>query len=303
MYPSNTKIRIGIIRGGKGDNFEFSLKEGGDLISFINNNLSNKYQAVDIFIDRENIPHINGLPVNLNDVFHKSDVIWNTYTNFSHILDSFSIKHISNSAFSNVMSNNRSMLEEHMKSVGVKMPRHFVILAYQYDFDGDINKFAFKKAKEVFEKFGSPWIVHTFGKDMNTAIHIAKTFGQLVYAISEIAQSGKSILVEELITGKVASVHTIPKFRNEEIYAMNSGNLSLDEKQKLLNVAKDLHTDIDAKHYLKSSFVIHPRGHIYLVNVELKPDFKEYSDLHQSCKDRGVKISSIFEHIVDKALK
>jgi len=38
MYPNNTKIRIGIIRGGGGDNFESSFREGGDLISFVNNN-------------------------------------------------------------------------------------------------------------------------------------------------------------------------------------------------------------------------------------------------------------------------
>ena len=302
MDLNNTKIKIGIIRGGEGDNYENSLREGSDLISFINSNLSDKYKIIDIFLDKENIPHINGLPISLDKITHKTDVVWNTHNNFSHILDNFSIKHISSSTFSNVMSHNRSILEEHMKSVGVKMPRHFVIPAYQQDFDGDINKFAFKKAKEVFEKFGTPWLVHAFGKDMNTGIHIAKTFEQLVYAISDIAQSGKSILVEELIIGKVASVHTVPNFR-EAMYSFLKGNLTLLEKERLINYAKDLHTHINANHYLKSSFVINKRGAVYLVNVELKPNFKEYSDLHQSCEDRGVKTSSIFEHIIDQALK
>lgn len=302
MYPNNSKIKIGIIRGGM-DNYENSITEGADIISHINKNFSDKYQTLDIFCNREGIIHINGLPVNLDRLAHIVDIVWNTNPSMVNQLDNFSIKHISLTPFSNAVSSNRSMLEEHMKRVGVKMPRHLVIPAYQIDFDGDINKFAFRKAKEVFEKFGSPWIVHTFGMDSNTGIHIAKTFEQLVNAILDIVQSGKSILVEEFITGRVVSLHTVPKFRNQELYVIHNNNLNTVEKENLINIAKNLHTNINANYYLKSSFVINKRGAVYLVNIDLKPNFKEYFNLDMSCQDRGINTVHILEHIIEQALK
>lgn len=302
MYPNISKIKIGIIRGGA-DNYEDSLVAGSDIISYINKNFPEKYEAIDVFLDKENIAHVHGLPVGLGGVMHQADVVWNTSPTIISKLDDFSIKHISISPFSNAVGNNRSMLEEHMKNVGVKMPRHLVIPAYQQDFDGDINNFAFGKAKEVFEKFGTPWIVHSFGKDINTGIHVAKTFEQLVNAIFDIAQSGKSILVEEFIAGRIVSLHTVPKFRNQDIYVIHNNTLNTVEKERLENIAKDLHAHIDARHYLKSSFVINKRGAVYLVNIDLKPNLKEYSDLDMSCQSRGINTMHILEHILDQALK
>ena len=46
-----------------------------------------------------------------------------------------------------------------MKSVGVQMPRSMVLPVYQKDFDGPRERYAIKKAKEVHEKFGAPWMV------------------------------------------------------------------------------------------------------------------------------------------------
>lgn len=302
MQQSNPRIKIGIIRGGV-ENYKDSLLEGKEILSFLNENLYNKYETIDIFLDKENTAHVHGLPVRLDSLLHKANIVWNTNPYLVNDLENLSIKNISISPFSNIFSNHRSMLEENAKNIDLQMPRHFVIPAYQYDFDGDMDKFAFRKAKEVFEKFGSPWIVHSFGKDSNTGIHIAKTFEQLVDSILDIARSNKSILVEEFITGKVVSLHSVPRFRNQDLYIMHSSNLNMGEKEKLLSAVKNLHSHINAAHYLKSSFVINKRGNIYLINIDLKPNLKEYSDLWNTCENRGLKVSQVLEHIIDQALK
>ena len=185
------------------------------------------------------------------------------------------------------------------------MPRSIIIPAYQKDFDGPRERYAIKKAKEVFEKFSSPWIVKSFTEDSNMAVHLAKTFPELVNAIEDGAKHEKSILVEEFTAGKVASMHTIPMYRGEDIYTFplgNSfGNFSVGEKEILAHVAKDLHKHIGAKHYLKSDFVLNSHGRVYLLQIESIPDLKSDSHFSQVCESVGAKMHHVVEHILEQA--
>ena len=303
----NNKIkRVGILRGGAGKHYATSLQKGGEIISHIFEKLSHKYKPVDIFIDKNHIWHCGGVPINPGDLMNKIDIAWNVaHPSLSSILDSLSIPHISTPAFSSTLENSRDLLQEHIKEIGLQMPRSIVLPVYQKDFDDPRERYAIKKAKEVFEKFSSPWIVKSFTKDSNMAIHLAKTFPELVNAIEDGAKHEKSILVEEFIAGKVASVHTIPMYRGEDIYTFplgNSfGNFSAGEKEILAHVAKDLHKHIGAKHYLKSDFVLNSHGRVYLLQIESIPDLKPNSHFSQVCESVGAKMHHGVEHILEQA--
>jgi D-alanine-D-alanine ligase-like ATP-grasp enzyme len=308
MQDNQTKKikRVGILRGGAGKHYASSLKKGGDIISSITDNLGNKYQVFDILVDKDHIWHFKGMPVTPSDLGNKVDVIWNTsHPSFSNILDSLYIPNIGSSSFSFALENSKEMLREHMKNINIEMPRSIILPVYQPDFDGPRDRYAIKKAKEVFEKFSSPWIVKSFTEDSNMAIHLAKTFPELVNAIEDGAKHEKSILVEEFIAGKVASVHTMPKYRGEDIYTFplgNSfGNFSAGEKEILSHVAKDLHKHIGAKHYLKSDFVLNSRGRVYLLQIESIPDLKQDSHFSQVCESVGAKVHHVVEHILEQA--
>ena len=298
--------RVGILRGGAGNDYESSLRKGGEIILYIHENLSDKWKAVDILIDKNGIWHINGVPISPADLFHKVDVVWNlSHPSFSNILHSLSISNVSDGTFLGALQNSREMLREHMKQIGVQMPRSIVLPVYQKDFDGLRERYAIKKAKEVHEKFSSPWVVKSFTNDSNMAIHLAKTFPELVDAIEDGVKHEKSILVEEFIAGKVASVHSVPEFRGENIYTFplgnTFGNFSTNEKDKLSNLAKDLHNHLGAKHYLKSDFVLSPRGKVYLLEISSNPDLQFDSHFAQVCESVGVKIHQVVEHIIEQA--
>ena len=298
--------RVGILRGGAGNDYESSLRKGGEIILYIHENLSDKWKAVDILIDKNGIWHINGVPISPADLFHKVDVVWNlSHPSFSNILHSLSISNVSDGTFLGALQNSREMLREHMKQIGVQMPRSIILPVYQKDFDGLRERYAIKKAKEVHKKFSSPWVVKSFTNDSNMAIHLAKTFPELVDAIEDGVKHEKSILVEEFIAGKVASVHSVPEFRGENIYTFpfgnTFGNFSTNEKEKLSNLAKDLHNHLGAKHYLKSDFVLSPRGKVYLLEISSNPDLQFDSHFAQVCESVGVKIHQVVEHIIEQA--
>jgi D-alanine-D-alanine ligase-like ATP-grasp enzyme len=310
---TKAKKRIGVLRGGSGKHYATSLKKGGEIIDLIFRKLEDKYRPIDILIDKDHVWHYNGLPVAPSDLVNKIDIAWNTtYPSLSNILDSLSIPNIKIGSFFHTLENNTDMLREHIKGLDLDMPRSILLPVYQDDFDGPREKYSFKKAKEIFEKFSSPWIVKSFTEDSNMGIHLAKTFPELVSAIEDGVKHKKSVLVEEFIAGKVASVHSVPGFRigdlpaqAGEIYTFPLGNafgaFSFGEKEKLFNLAKSLHKHIGAKHYLKSDFVLTPKGKIYLLQIDGTPDLKKDSHFSQVCESVGTNAHDVVEHILERA--
>lgn len=309
MADKKDKIvkHVGILRGGEGEHYASSLRKGGEIILHIMENLSDKWRPYDILVDKEGAWHLNGMPIVPLKLLYKVDVVWNlSQESFSNILESFSIPNIGIPPFSPIFNKSKEMLRKHIKSLGVTMPRSIVFPLYQEDFDGPLDKYAVKKAKEVHAKFSAPWIVKSFTESSNMGIHLAKTFPELVRAIEDGVKNKKSILVEEFIAGKIASVHSVPHFRGEDIYTFPLGNsfgiFSTEEKDKLIAVAKDLYKHMGVKHYLKSDFILSPRGKVYLLNFELIPDLKPDSHFSQVCESVGAKPHHVIDHMLERAL-
>jgi len=295
--------RVGILRGGDTDYYENSLQKGGEIISYLLGNLSEQYKPIDIFIDKEGVWHFSGVPIMPADLIHKVDVVWNVaHPSFSKILDDLSIPNIGVNPFSSVFENNRSMLEEHAKSIEIKMPRHLILPVYQKDFDGPRERYSIKKAKEVHEKFQAPWIIKSLTPDLNIGVHVAETFPELVNAIEDLVKHEKSILVEELITGKNVFMHTVSGFRGQNIYSFPVENFSKSEKEKLTTLAENLHQHLSVSNYLKSNFVLSPQKGIYLTSVEFHPDLKEDSHFNKMCESVGAKAHHIVDHLIESSL-
>jgi len=313
------KIKVGIIRGGTGGNYASSLKKGGNIISHINENLSDKYKTVDIFIDKNGNWHANGLPIIPADLVRKVDIVWDTSEHPSAFiaLNNFSIPNLGRGHFLKVLENNNDMLRKHMKEIGVQMPRSMVLPLYQKDFDGLRERYVIKKAKEIFEKFSSPWVVKSFTPDSNMGIHLVKTFPELVDAIEDGVKHEKSILVEEFIDGKVASIHSVSSFRGQDIYIFPLKDISIEEKvptpkgvgiltesvgKKINDIIKNLHKHLAVEYYLKSNFIFHPRRGFFLTDIDFLPDLRDGSHFEESCEFVGAKMHHVVEHILEKAL-
>src|SRR3990167_1415738 len=315
-----TKKRVGILRGGTGEHYHSSLQKGGDIISHVMEKLSHKYAPVDILIDKDHVWHCSGKPVTPSDLVHKVDVVWNlSHPSFSNILSSLSIPNIGASPFLGTLQTSRDMLKGFVKNIGLDMPRHIVLPVYQKDFDGAREKYAIKKAKQIFEKFGSPWIVKSFMSDSNMGpvrgregsqrpsasngmgIHLAKTFPELVNAIEDGVRHNKSILIEEFILGKTVSTHSLREWRGEDIYVFPPEDFSKKEKENLSSLARELHSHIGAEYYLKVDFILHPRGRAYVVGFSFLPDVKKNSHFSRACQSVGAKAHHVMEHILEKA--
>jgi len=294
--------RVGVIRGGKGGEYYSSVKEGGQIILHILENLSDRFKPIDVFIDRSGLWHISGLPVEMSDIHKRVDMIWNTsHGALSSVARSHSIPHITLPAFGSTLRKSKDLLREHIEEIDYDMPRSILLPAYQSDFDGTIDIYVARKAKGIHNKFAAPWIVKSFTEDKNMAIHLAKTFPELVRALEDGIMHGNSILVEEFISGKPSAVHSLSGFRGDDVYVFPPSLFTQEEKNKLITMAKDLHSHLGAEHYLKTDFVIHPKGMIYIIDVSFSPDFQDNSHFAEAYTSVGAKAHHIIEHILNRA--
>jgi len=221
-------IKVGVIRGGISGEHDVSLASGSQVLFHLRSPAMNdKYKAVDIFIDRDGLWHINGIPTTLNKIIHKVDVLFNAlhgdYGEDGKIqqeLEAWNIPYTGSRPLASAISYNKFLTKLEFSKLGIKTPKHLLFPAYQDDFDGPRAKYGERKAREVWEKLPPPWIVKPLIGGSSMGIHVCYTFKDLIVAFDDSIDQKVSVLVEEFIKGKEATVGVVNHFRNRDVYVL-----------------------------------------------------------------------------------
>lgn len=295
--------RVGIIRGGTGDFYQVSIKEGAELISRILERLSEHFRPVDIFIDREGKWHAGGIPLLPEKLSEKADMFWDTTRTDAYLsLGGLPIANVSG-GLSSFPEKSRKMLREHMHKLGAGMPRHLAFPAYFPDIDGTLDHFADEKAKEVLGKFSPPWRVRPFPYAGNSEMILARTFPELVQAIKKTARKETGILAEEFISGKSGTFFSVRGFRGKDIYVFPPlGSFTAAEKESLFSFSENLHRYAGGSDYISADVTLTPKKKIYLTDLEFSPNLLEESPFALSCRSVGAEPHHVIEHILYKAV-
>lgn len=329
-------IKVGVIRGGVSGEYKVSLASGAEVLSHLRSDkMSDKYTPVDIFIDRDGIWHINGIPTTMDKVIHKVDVIINALHGdygedgkIQQLLEQWKIPYTGSGPFASAIGYNKFLTKQEFAKLGINTPKHILFPAYQKDFDEPKSRYAEKKAREVWERLPPPWIVKPLTGGSSMGVHVCKTFQSLVNAFEEGINEKVSILVEEFIKGKEATVGVINDFRGKKVYTLPPieiripkastffdnevkyngksqeicpGNFTSQEKEELERLASLIHTGLDLSHYSRSDFIIHPKKGIYALEVNTLPGLTGESLMPKALSAVGSNLPEFIEHIIKLA--
>jgi len=329
-------IKVGVIRGGISGEHEVSLASGAQVLSHLRSDkMKDKYSAIDIFIDRDGIWHINGIPTSMDKIIHKVDVIINALHGdygedgkVQQLLEQWGIPYTGSGPFASAIGYNKFLTKQEFSKLGINTPKHILFPAYQEDFDEPKSRYAEKKAREVWERLPPPWIVKPLTGGSSMGVHVCKTFQSLVDAFEEGVNEKVSVLVEEFIKGKEATVGIINDFRGKSIYALPPieirvpktstffdkdvkyngksqeicpGNFTNEEKKELERLASLIHTGLDLSHYSRSDFIIHPKRGIYALEVNTLPGLTDQSLMPKALSAVGSNMPEFIEHIIKLA--
>ena len=316
-----TFLRVGVVRGGKGAEYDVSLKTGGTMLKHMPEGML----AEDIFLGRDSTFYFRGVPSTLAEIARKVDVVVNALHGeygedgkFQRELERFGIPYTGSNVYASALAMNKLLAKEHFRNVGLKVPYGIALEATDEPLE-DV-------ALRLFRTFPQPSIVKPVSSGSSIGVRVAHTYPELLTALHEAFQISPQVIVEEYIRGKEATVGVVTGFRGEKGYVLPPievknnkkgvfdydtkysadryiapGTFSREEKEALMQHAYMAHSALDLGQYSRSDFIVSPRG-LYILETNSLPGFTEHCPMPKGLEAVGAKMGHFLDHIIKGAL-
>lgn len=312
---------VAVLRGGVGDEHEVSLKTGATVLQ----NLSEKDRAVDVFIGRDGMWHVRGVPKTPEQALAAVDVVFNALHGqygedgeVQRMLDRIGIPYTGSGALSSALAMNKALAKETLERHGVRTANS-VRLSVTPDLEDGIVR--------VFRSFPQPCVVKPLGSGSSVGVSLAKSFDEFKDGVKKAFSHSKEVLVEQFIKGKEATVGIVNRFRDQEYYKLPPveiipkpdcvffdydakysgeseercpGNFSASEAQELQRLAHLAHEGLGLRHYSRSDFIVAPDS-IYFLETNTLPDLTDQSLMLKSLAAVGVGAPEFLDHMLNLA--
>ncbi len=304
-------IRVGVVRGGTGNHYAESLASGAYVLAHLP---KEKYQTVDIFIDRDGVWHINGIPAGHDALKTKVDIVWNALHGFygedgklAQLLETMGIPYTGTGMLSSAILSHNKLAKERFVELGFKTPRALYVEDWG---SGDAYQIALQVTKAVFNKYAPPWKVVPISRAYGEEGVVCKTQDELTAYLKTMCELRIPVMVEEVVLGKDVSVVVMPGFRNNKDYTLLPANirtphvrLTKKESEELQSIAKMLHHNLHLGPYSHVRACMNAKGHVYICGIDTVPDTSESSLLHHSLQEVGALFPEFARHLIDSALR
>lgn len=318
---NDREIKIGLLRGGPGNERGLSLNTG---ISFIKN-IPEEYVVKDVIVSKDLSWNIRGVKTNPEKILRDVDLIINSIHGdygedgtLQRFLNNSSMSYTGSLAVPSLMSFNKYFAKKIFENAGLKTPRYIII---KNDLEHE------KIALKIFREFGMPVIIKPISGGSSNDIFVAKDFETLLFSLNTILNKYESILVEEFIVGKQITSGVIDNFRDEETYELMPLEIILDRGEDFfdyskkdsvgyscptslpINIKKDVqriankaHNVLNLRHYSRSDFIVSPKRGIYLLETNALPDLSENAPFVRELNEVGIDLPNFINHLINIAL-
>lgn len=329
MNP-NSKIRVGVIRGGITPEYYMSLGAGSYILNHIP---KDKYQPVDILITQDGTWHKQGIAIEPEQLKEHVDVIFNALYGENgktqDFLDGLNIPYVGSDAFSSEMTTHQKKKKDRLKDIGLKTPNYFILQGLEKLINEDEQiEHIRRKAMEIFKKIPPPWVVKPVLGSASTFTYVVTTFSELIYLLNDLADRFDEIIVEEFIEGTEVVSGIMQGLRGEEDYvippfeikkpgkildydtrfnrkhAISMLNKKLDEhKDAIKDIVTTLHKEFNLNGYSTSNLIISPTKGIYVIEVDSQPILGEGEILPTMMSEVGCPDHVWIDHLIQRSLK
>jgi D-alanine-D-alanine ligase len=316
-------IRIAVARGGISSEHDVSLKTGESILRALGNHAD--YKVFDLVQTKEGQWILRGLPIDLKELIHHVDLVWNSFHGeygedgkFAQDLELLGIPYVGSEPIPSAVSMNKHSTKCALQNHGFLLSPHLPVSS-----GGDTMEMVSK----IHSHCSPPWIVKPTTGGSSVGTRVAKTIIELQNFIEEHNQNNEDVIVEQFVYGKEASVFVAEGYRGEDLYAFPPieivvpdnrffdlemkysgqaseivpGRFSEEEKNMLKTLAIQAHRLLGLRHFSRSDFIVTKRG-IYYLETNTIPGMTEESLAPKAIKSVGGTLKDFVKHIVDLAL-
>ncbi|MEK7606246.1 MAG: hypothetical protein AAB458_01455 [Patescibacteria group bacterium] len=300
------KIRVGVLRGGRGSNYERSLADGLAVLR----HMPGDFEAVDIFVDRDGVWHVSGVALPPENVAQRVDIVYSALGEEAFetggdaaILEHLVVPFVGSGRFSHALARDRVRAGEVFSRAFLKTPPRTLFNANEHTEDDIFN---------IFRTTPQPSIVRTRTRLSSHTSLPATSYGALVEALSQTGDVEPDIVIEAHIEGDDVMCIVLENFRGEELYTlpvveatsdgyMYPPRFSREELDEVARIAREAHKALGARHFSQTHARISPRG-VYVIETTLTPDHRDDGALHKGGDAVGLSRMHFLKHMVEQAL-
>lgn len=314
--------RIGVLRGGPGDEYHLSLASGARIMEALR---SEGYDVVDLFIDREGVLHLKGLPITPDQIPLHTDMVWNALHGSSgedgtvqQILDGVGIPYVGSGVQASAVASNKLSAKDRARELGIKTPESILVMPEGTESVSEITQ-------NIYRRMAPPWVVKPLSGGASINTYFAFTPLDLAQFVEESISHGQPFIVEQYIDGREASVSVIDGFRGQDHYvlpvvelkstrrgvlthdarqtdehAVVGGGFRSDERETLSKLARDLHAHIGAKDFSQSEFIVDRQGKIWYLETDTSPHMGDHTAFVKALQHVGSSLGEFVKSIIGK---
>lgn len=314
--------KIGILRGGPGDEYYLSLESGARIMKALQ---KEGYDVLDMLVDKDGILHIKGIPATLEQVSSEVDMVWNTlqgqvgeYGMIQELLEELGIPYSGSGVEASKLTANKLLAKDRARELGLKTPEAVLVMP-----DGTESVSAI--SQNIYKRMAPPWVLKPLigGSSINT--YFAFTPLELSQFVDECVSSGQNFIVEQYIYGREAAVGVIDGFRGQDKYvlpvveikspsrgvlthdarkadghAVVTGGFRSDEREQLSMLARDLHSHMGANDYSMSEFIVDKYGKIWYIETDTIPHLGDHNPFVKALKHVGSSVGEFVKSIIGR---
>lgn len=315
---------VGVLRGGPSREHEVSLKTGAAMIASLPDE---RFVARDIYIDKQGQWHDRGRVMAPERILRQLDAVliglhgeYGEDGEVQKLLERFGVPYAGSNPFGSYLAAHKVMAKMHAKEAGLLTPE------FRHVERAEDSEAA---ARDVIRAFHQPVIVKPIGWGSSIGVSVIGGYAPVLAAINDLfAQGVPSVLVEEYIRGKEATVGVVENLRGESLYVLPAieiippegshfsydakysgatrevcpGNFSRVASEELQRAARVMHRALGLSHYSRSDFIVTPKG-VYYLETNALPGLTPESLMPKSLAAVGVPFSDFLSHMVGLALE
>lgn len=313
------KYNIAVLRGGPSSEYDVSLRTGKAVIEA----LKVKHRVTDVTIDTSGVWHVNGVAVDPVKALQNIDVVFNAMHGeygedgkVQQFLEKMQIPYTGSGSLASALAMHKGRTKEVYRREGLRTPQAFV--ATKVD---DVAT----QARDIFHALTLPVILKPINKGSSVGISVAHSYETLVQSLIALYEHVDTILVEEYIQGKEATVGVIEKFRDQAHYPlipveiqlpkeklffdheckytdgtqkMCPGSFTKEESRLLQEAAVKAHKALGLRHYSRTDFIVHPRRGVYVIETNALPGLTPTSLLPHALEAIGSSYEEFLDHVI-----
>lgn len=314
--------RIGVLRGGPGNEYHLSLGSGARIMDALR---KEGYEPVDLFIDKEGVLHVKGLPITPDQLPLHTDLVWNALHGgagedgtIQKILEQAGVPYVGSGVLASAIAANKELAKERARELGIKTPISILVMPEGQESITEITQ-------SIYRRISPPWVLKPLSGGASIHTYFAFTPLELSHFVEESITHAQPFIVEQYIDGKEASVGVIDSFRGQEQYvlpvvelksarreilthearqseehAVVGGGFRSDEREALSTLAKKIHTHIGAADFSQSEFIIDRYGKIWYIETDTIPHMQDHHPFVKALHSVGSNLQEFIRSIINR---